>query len=152
MEELFPEDESIDDLLTTKSPSPIVIKQAENLIQPINDPIPRRTGQMRLQNVLDDETPTTSIESNNKDEEGDDTLPPFAYIIPAPEASKLPIEEAPLPKPTPPPQPVQQKKGPQGLLGRLFQKPGSGRPSTISQALTVPNGSLVMCIQISIIY
>jgi len=64
-------------------------------------------------------------------------LPPYAAIIAAPEESKLLLESA---SPTPAPNtavtaPSKRQQQQPGILGRLFQKPGAGRPSDIRAAL-----------------
>lgn len=73
-------------------------------------------------------------------------LPPYAAIIAAPEESKLLLESAsspPAPSMTTPPNAAtttaaasskRQQQQP-GILGRLFQKPGAGRPSDLRAAL-----------------
>ena len=97
-----------------------------------------RSSSMRLDNsYLEESKKPAQQDKADEDTEEDSISPPLGFIMPAPEESKLPLSNPLDTSPTSPPAPSPpgKKGGGLGLLNRLFQKPGAGRPSEIKQAL-----------------
>jgi hypothetical protein len=78
------------------------------------------------------------------DDEDEPLAPPFGFIMAAPDESKLPKPATPLPVSTDSTSGSnsvsKEKKGLGGMLNRLFQKPGAGRPVDLTQALSSERG------------
>lgn len=111
----------------------------------------RTPSSMRLDNSEDSEELQASrsqllrraeaVENEPLDGEDEPLAPPFGFIMAAPDESKLPqpVPPAPLSSDSSNTN-SKEKKGLGGMLNRLFQKPGAGRPADLTQALSGDRG------------